>query len=268
MSNNQKRSIGVRLGMAAVVLVIAVISWYLGTRNEVNPVTGEEQRVALSVEQEIALGLQARPEMVKEFGGMEKDQAEQERVDRIGAKIVRQSKASQSPYKFEFHVLEDDNVINAFALPGGQVFITDALLDKLSSDDEVAGVLAHEISHVVARHGARQMAREKLTDGLSQAAVIAAYDPSDPSTETQAKIAQAIAALVGMKYSRGQELESDRLGVCFMMAAGYNSEGLIEVMRILDAASKGQRPPEFMSTHPGGDSRIEEIKAAREHCQE
>ncbi|MCB1308361.1 MAG: M48 family metallopeptidase [Leptospiraceae bacterium] len=252
-----------RLGIAVVVLLVAVVSYYLTTREEHNPITGEDQRVALSVEQEIALGLQARPEMMQEYGGLDPSQEGQQRIDRIGERIVAQSAAGQSPYKFEFHLLDDAETVNAFALPGGQIFMTEGLYKLLDTDEEIAGVLAHEVGHVIARHSSEQMARAKLTEGLAKAGQIAVYDPENPqSSEMKAKMAQLVSAMVSMKYGRDDELESDDLGVRFMVESNYDPHAMIEVMKVLDQASQGNRPPEFMSTHPDPDNRIEKIKAA------
>jgi beta-barrel assembly-enhancing protease len=158
-----------RLIMAGVIALVSLIS-YFGSRQD-NPVTGETQYIGITVEQEIALGLQAAPQMAAEFGGLDPDQQAQAIVDQIGNQIVQSSAASGTPYEFEFHLLEDDQTINAFALPGGQIFITRALFDQLQTEGELAGVLGHEIGHVVARHSAEHIAKAQLTEGLTGAAV-------------------------------------------------------------------------------------------------
>src|ERR671917_1370458 len=112
--------------------------------------------------------------------------------------MVSRSAAGQSPYRFEFHVLDDPQTINAFALPGGQVFITEGLLKRLTTDGQVAGVLGHEIAHVIARHGAEHIAKQQLTQGLTGAAVLATYDPNNPSTQGGAAVAALIGQLVTM----------------------------------------------------------------------
>src|SRR5512141_1189410 len=141
---------GGRLIFALIIAAVSLFS-YFGSRQD-NPVTGETQYIGITVDQEIALGLQAAPEMANEFGGEDPNQNDQAIVDQIGNQVVASSPASQTPYEYEFHLLADPQTINAFALPGGQVFITRALYDLLQSQGELAGVLGHEISHVVARH--------------------------------------------------------------------------------------------------------------------
>ena len=251
-----------RIGIALIVALVAVVSYFFSTREEYNPVTEETQRVSLTVDQEIALGLQAAPQMAQQHGGLHQDQEAQRLIDQIGRRIVEQSAAGTTPYQFEFHLLADEQTVNAFALPGGQIFMTAALASRLQSEGQIAGVLAHEVGHVVGRHSAEQMAKAQLTQGLAGAAAIAAYDPNNPSSAGGAQVAQLIGAAVNMKYGRDDELQSDALGVRFMAEAGYDPRALIEVMRVLEAAGGGQRQPEFFSTHPNPQNRIAEIEAA------
>ena len=222
--------------------------------------TGETQHIDITVDQEIALGLQAAPEMAQQFGGLDPDPQVQALADGIGSQIVSNSPAGMTEYQYDFHVLQDDQTINAFALPGGQIFITRGLLDNLSTEGEVAGVLGHEIAHVVARHSAEQIAKQQLTQGLTGAVVLATYDPDNPASMQTAQVAMLIGQLVNMKYGREDELESDFLGLCFMDDAGYNPEEMVTVMRVLEQASQGQAPPEFFSTHPDPGRRIERIQ--------
>ena len=250
-------------GRFLAAFVVAAIALFTYFGNSVfNPITEEKQHVgSITPEQEVALGLQAAPEMAQQFGGLDPDNSAQTRVDRIGERLVTRSAAGQSPYRFEFHVLDDAQTINAFALPGGQIFITEGLLRRLTTDGQVAGVLGHEIAHVVARHGAEHIAKQQLTQGLTGAAVLATYDPSDPSSRGSAAVAAMIGQLVNMRFGRQDELESDRLGVRFTGEAGYNPRSLIALMRILDESSEGNRPPEFFSTHPNPENRIQRIEA-------
>jgi predicted Zn-dependent protease len=250
-----------RSGRLLIAIVIAVIGGlFYFCRTEVNPVTGEKQRVAMSAEQETALGLQTAPQMAAEFGGLHPDPALQEYVEQLGERIVAASAARGSRYQYDFHLLRDPETVNAFALPGGQVFITAALLGRLQDEAQLAGVLGHEIGHVVGRHSAQQLAKAQLTQILVGAAGVAGS--SDDSSGQQAA---AVAAVVGqldiMRYGRKVELESDRFGVRFMSEAGYDPRSLIEVMGILAEASGGSQRPEFLSTHPDPGNRQGEIEA-------
>ena len=147
-------------------------------------------------------------------------------------------------------------------MPGGQIFITEALARRLKSEAELAGVLGHEIGHVVARHGAEHIAKQQLTQGLTGAAVLASYDPNNPNSTRNAAVIQAIAQLVDLKYGRDDELEADRLGVQLMSQAGYDPRAMIRVMEVLKASAGSGRTPEFFSSHPNPDNRIGHIQEA------
>lgn len=249
------------MGRILIALMIAAVSLfsYFSSQSQ-NPVTGETQHVNITADQEIAMGLQAAPQMIDQFGGEDPNQADQAIVDQVGQKIVANSPASQTPYEFNFHLLADQQTVNAFALPGGQVFITRALYDLLTQEGELAGVLGHEIGHVVARHSAEQIAKTQLTEGLTGAAVIASYDPNNPNSSSAAQMAILVGQLVNLKYSRNDELEADTLGVCFMNDAGYDPNQMIQVMQILQQVSSGSQQPEFLSTHPDPGNRIQRIQ--------
>jgi predicted Zn-dependent protease len=251
---------GARLLIGLAMAAFALIS-YFGS-SVYNPITGEKQHINITEEQEIALGLQSAPEMAQQFGGLHPDPQARAHFLAIGERIVANSAASQSQYPFQFHLLGDRQTVNAFALPGGQVFITDALYSRLQTEGQLAGVLGHEIGHVIARHSAEHIAKQQLTQGLTGAVVLSTYDPGDPSSQRTAQIAMVIGQLVNMKFGREDELESDRLGVRFMSEAGYDPRAMIEVMRILDEASSGGRPPEFFSTHPNPENRVARIEEA------
>jgi predicted Zn-dependent protease len=254
---------GGRIIIGVIIAIISLIS-YFGS-SVYNPVTDEDQRISITKEQEVALGLQAAPEMAQEFGGLDPNQDVQAYVDEVGNRIVNNSDAGQAGYPFEFNLLADEQTINAFALPGGPIFITAALYDQLETEGQVAGVLAHEIGHVVARHSAEHIAKAQLTQGLTGAVIIASYDPDNPSSQQTAQMAALIGQLINLRFGREDELESDRLGVRFMSDAGYDPRALIQVMEILAAASEGNRPPEFFSTHPNPENRVAEIQAAIEN---
>lgn len=243
-----------RLVIGGAVALFALVSYC--SSSEVNPVTGRKQYLSLKPEQEIALGLQAAPEMAQRHGGHAPDAAMQARVDAVGGRLVANSAARDTTWRYEFHALADTKSVNAFALPGGQIFITRALLEKLRNDDQLAAVLAHEISHVIARHGAQRLAKMELTQGLTGAAVVASGDYN------AGQLAAAVGQMVTMKYSREDELESDALGVRLMREAGYDPHAMIEVMRILEQSTGRGRPTEFFSTHPNPENRVQRIREA------
>ena len=249
--------------IALLIAGVSVISYLC--KREHNEITGETQYVAMSAEQEIALGLQAAPEMAQQYGGLHSDQQAAAKVKEIGNRIVNSTQAGDSPYQFDFHLLADENTVNAFALPGGQIFITAGLLKNLQTEGQVAGVLAHEIGHVVARHSAEQIAKSQLTQGLTGAAAVAVYDPDRPSSAGAAAAAAMVGKLLTLKYGRDDELESDRLAVRFSTKAGYDPRAMIQVMEILNQASGGRSGGvDFFQTHPNPENRVGEIERAIE----
>lgn len=247
-----------RLLAAGLVALFALVGYC--SREETNPVTGESQRVALNAEQEIALGAQAGPRLAGQYGGLEPDAEAQALVDRVGERIVGRTAASETPYRFEFHVLDDEETLNAFALPGGQVFLTMGLLRAFESEAQLAGVLAHEIGHVIGRHGAEQLAKQQLVQGLAGATTIATYDPADPGTAATGAIAAAIAQLVDMRFSREDELEADLLGARLLQGAGYDPAALVGALEVLSRESAGV--PAFFSTHPNPEDRLTRLREA------
>ncbi len=248
----------------ALVMGAFTLCKYYG-QSSVNDITGDTQHINMTTEQEIRMGLETAPQMAQEMGGLSRNQDATNLVKQVGQNVVQNSAAKNTPYQYEFHLLADPNTINAFALPGGQIFITEGLLMRLTTDgksisnDMLAGVLGHEVGHVVARHSAEKMAQMELAQGLTGAVTMATYDPSNPNT---GYIAQSVANMIQMKYGRGQELQSDNLGVRFMLEAKYDPENLIKVMEILKQAAGPNRTPEFQSTHPDPENRKEAIQAA------
>jgi len=243
-----------RLVVAAIIALFAIVT-YFGSTSE-NPLTGEKQRVAMTPEQEIALGYKSAPEMAAQMGGVSRNAQAVALVQRVGDGLARQSVAAKSPYRFSFHVLADPKTVNAFALPGGPVFITEGLLRLLKTEAELGGVLGHEIGHVIARHSSEHLAKQQLTQGLLGALVVGSGD------YTTAQIGQVVGNMINMSYGRDDELESDALGIRIMAEAGYDPRGMLRVMEVLAKASGGSRQPEFFSTHPAPENRAERIKQA------
>lgn len=259
-----RRGRGVGTGRFKIFLLIGLVfagyhTFKYFTSTQTNQITGEAQRVQWNVEQEISIGLQAAPKMAQQHGGLHPDQRAQSHIDQVGQKLVNNTVAKKSEYPFDFHLLADSKTVNAFALPGGQVFITAALYNRLENEDQLAGVLGHEVGHVIHRHGAERMARTGFINGLIQSVMLGSG--GDASV---AQIASVVGNYTSMKYGRDQELESDDFGVLLMLDAGYKAEALIGVMDILEAASGGSRAPEFQSTHPSPDNRREQIREAIE----
>ena len=238
-----------------ILIGLAIIAFaYFNKCNntETNPYTGREQHITMNAQEEIAIGLQSSPEIAQQYGGLYPDQRMQSLVDAVGQRLVRNSIARETPYTFDFHLLADDNTINAFALPGGQCFITYALFKQLN-EAQLAGVLGHEIGHVIGRHSAERIAESQYWQQVTMGASVGA---------DAGNIMGAIGQNTLLKNSRGDELESDDLGVLLMIQSGYDPHEMITVMKILKAAAGPNRIPEFQNTHPDPENRIAKIKDA------
>ncbi len=249
--------INLRLIIGIAVILFGIISYY--GHESINPTTGERQHVAMTAEDEIALGLQSAPQMEAQMGGEAPptDPRAQE-VSRIGQKIVQRSDAAKSPYQYQFHLLNDAQTVNAFALPGGQVFITLGLYDKLGDEAELAAVLGHETGHVVERHVAQQIEKSRLGESIVLGTGIAASNRRNGfATWAMADLANE---MVQLKFSRDDESQADRRGLQFMTEAGYDPRAMIDVMDILRQASAGGHAPEFLQTHPDPGNRSEAIE--------
>ena len=255
-------SFKIRLMIAAVIVLVALMS-YFGRPKDENQITGERQRVALGEESdEVQMGLAATPEIAAQFGGVDPDPQAQAMVKRVGERLLQALDDSlepggrYNPYRkaFQFTLLGDTQTVNAFALPGGQVFITRALFRDLQTEGQLAGVLAHEIGHVIERHGNQQMAKQELFQGLATAGGVAG------GNQQSAEVARQVANIAQMSYGRDAEYESDEWGIRLTAMAGYDPRAMLGVMEILEQASRGASPPEFLSTHPSSPHRIERIK--------
>ncbi len=213
----------------------------------VNPVTGERELSLLSTEQEIQLGRESDPAIVAQYGVVE-DEAIVEYVQDIGERMVPVSHRPDLPYTFR---VLDDPVVNAFALPGGYVYITRGILAYLNSEAALAGVVGHEIGHITARHGVQRYTQQTLLGaGLGLGSVLS------ETFAQYADIAGQAAQLLLLKYGRDDERQSDRLGVEYASALGYDTHDMAEFFRTLDRLQpEGGSLPSWMSTHPDPGER-------------
>jgi len=241
----------IRIFIGLAIVAFAFIKKCNNT--EENPYTGRSQHITMSSDQEIAIGLQSAPSIAQQHGGLYPDERMQALVDAVGNKLVNNSIARETPYQYDFHLLADDQTINAFALPGGQCFITYALFSQLN-EAQLAGVLGHEIGHVIGRHSAERIADSQTWQTATMGATVGAGDLGG--------ILGGIGQNTLLKNGRNDELESDELGVLFMIQSGYDPYEMIKVMQILKQAAGPNRVPEFQSSHPDPENRIEKIKEA------
>src|SRR6056297_706164 len=242
----------IRIFIGLAIVAFAFIQKWSNT--ETNPYTGRSQHITMTSDQEIAIGLQSAPEMAQQHGGLYPDERLQSFVDAVGNKLVNNSIARDTPYEYDFHLLADDQTINAFALPGGQCFITYALFSQLN-EAQLAGVLGHEVGHVIGRHSAERIAEGSFWQTLATGGW---------ASGEMGSVVAGIGQNTLLKNGRGDELESDELGVLFMIESGYDPNEMIEVMKVLKAAAGPNRVPEFQSTHPDPENRIAKIQEAIE----
>lgn len=212
----------------------------------VNPVTGEERLMLISEQQDIEIGQRYAPEVEKQMGGGIANENLQNYVDGVGQRIARVSHKPDLEYHFS---AVEDKSINAMALPGGYVFITRGMLEKLTTEAQLAAILAHEITHVVARHISANMSREI---GIS---ILLSAVTSDKTPSGVLSAADLTHQILGLQYSRKDEQEADLGGLDYMVWAGYNPYGMIETMRMLEQED-AVRPIEFLSTHPAPQNRV------------
>jgi len=248
--------INLRTIIGVIVILFGIISYF--THESVNPTTGEKQHVSMSADDEIALGLQSAPQMAAQMGGeLPASDPRAQEVEHIGQQLVDRSDAHKSPYQYQFHLLNDAQTVNAFALPGGQVFITMGLYEKLADEAELAGVLGHEIGHVVERHVAQQIEQSRLGQSIVMGTGIAASGQRNGmATWALADLANQMTQL---RFSREDESQADQKGLQFMTETGYDPRAMVDVMTILK--SLGGSGPEFLQTHPDPGNRIEAIQS-------
>ncbi len=237
------------MGKSLLAFAILSGSLLLSSGCAVNPITGEQQLMLISEQQDIEIGRGYSPEIEKQLGGAVEDQALQNYVDHVGQKVAHVSHRSEIAYQF---TAVEDKTINALALHGGYIFITRGMLEKLDSEAQLASILAHEVVHVVARHSSEAMSREI---GISILLAAVATEGPPEGVMIAADLARQI---IGLRYSRDDEKEADLAGLDYMVWAGYNPYAMVETMQMLQS-QPGPRPPEFFSTHPNPANRIEYI---------
>ncbi len=207
----------------------------------------------ISTEEEIRLGQQLSGEIENEQPLLN-NPAIQQYVSQIGQRLAAYSDRPDLPYSFK--VIDNDEQVNAFALPGGPIYVFTGLLKFADNEAELAAVMGHEIAHITARHSTEQLTKAFGIDLLAQ--LILGRDPS-----TSAVLATNIVSSLGMlKFSRNDEIEADRLGVQYMFRAGYNPNAMLSVQEKLASLQEGQssRVLNFLSTHPMSQDRILSIK--------
>lgn len=216
----------------------------------VNPVTGERQLSLIPESQEIALGKQGAADVLRSMGEV-KSPALQQLVAEMGRNMALKAERPRLPWKF--HVI-DDAAVNAFAMPGGFIFVTRGLLAHMGSEAELAAVVGHEIGHVTAKHSVVQMSQQQLAQvGLGLTALIS------PALAQYGQLASAGMNLMFLKFGRDDESQADELGFRYMLDGGWDVRAMPRVFDTLDRVGEAAGPglPEWLSTHPNPANREE-----------
>jgi predicted Zn-dependent protease len=229
-----------------------------------NPVTGDKDFVLMSEQQEIQMGQQAHQDVLKEYPALDHPGL-QAYVDQVGQRLARESHRPQLTWRF---TVVDSPDVNAFALPGGYVYITRGIMAYLESEAELAGVIGHEIGHVTARHGVRQQSAQTAA-GLG--AVLGSILVPGLDNQAGASLLQTLAQAWTAGYGREHELESDRLGAQYLARSGYAPQAMIDVIGVLknqelfaaeQAKRDGRKPRTYhgtFDTHPSNDARLKQV---------
>jgi len=239
---------------AVGVSVVAVLAIVIACAT--NPATGKKELMLVSEGQEIALGKQEDQKAVASFGVYD-DPALQDYIASLGQEIARNAERPDLPWTFR---LVDDPAVNAFALPGGFVYMTRGIMAYLDSEAELAMVMGHEVGHVTARHSASQMSSQQLMSlgmGIGMVAV--------PELRQYGDLAQLGLGLLFLKFGRDDEIEADTLGLRYSKRLGYDAAEGAQAFRMLDqlsAQSEAGRVPGWLSTHPNPGDRYRRLLAA------
>jgi len=256
---------------ALPLLIAASLLTACGTEM-VNPVTGQLERTVMDEPAELAQGQKAHQEVMKQYGAYDNPRV-QAYVNEVGQKLASQSHRAQLTWTF---TVLDSTEINAFALPGGYVYITRGIMAYLNNEAELAGVIGHEIGHVTARHGA-QRATQQQTAGLGvlAATVLGAVLEAKGMSGAQdiaSQVSQTAAAGYIASYSREQESQADQLGAEYLARNHYNPQNMVDVIQVLKsqeqfaidtAKAEGHSAPSgasWLASHPSNDKRLADIK--------
>ena len=219
-----------------------------------NPATGRKEFIMISTSSEVEMGKSIHESVTRKYK-LSRDVARVERVRRIGDRVAKIS--DRQDYEYHFYVLEDDEM-NAFTTPGGNVYIYTGLLDKLKSDDQIASVLAHEVGHCAARHTVKKF-QAALGYDLISTIVLSRISDGTAQQITQLS-SSAVMNIIFSAYGRQDEYQADQLGVKYMYRACFAPPAAVETFKILEADSKGPDVPLILRSHPYIHDRIHMVE--------
>lgn len=236
---------------------------------ETNPYTGRSQLLMTSVSQEMQMGAQAYSQVKSDPKvKLSQDPREIEPVKRVASHIIEAAKRSKyaeeaKQFQWEVTVIKDDKTMNAFALPGGKIAVYTGIFPVAKTEAGLAAVLGHEVTHALARHGAERMSQGQLTNAALQVVGAAAGASGvNPLLSQGAMAALGAGAQVGvlLPFSRKHESEADYIGILLAADAGYDPRESVHLWERMEQLSGGGGPSEFLSTHPGHETRIEQLQ--------
>lgn len=221
--------------------------------------TGRRQLLLVTESQEMSLGAQEYQAILKE-SKLSTDREKIALVQRVGERIARVAK--QPDFKWEFRLIDDDSVANAFCLPGGKIAVYTGLLALTKTEAGLAAVMGHEVAHATARHGGERVSQGMLAQ-LGDQAILTALGKRDPAVVNAVRGAYGVGAQLGvlLPFSRQHETEADRIGLEYMAAAGYDPREAVAFWQRM-AQAGGAGAPEFLSTHPAHSTRVAELQKA------
>jgi predicted Zn-dependent protease len=222
------------------------------------PVTGRHSFNIVPEDQELALGMTAYKEVTAK-AKISTDVAATAMVRQVGERIAKIS--DRPDYQWEYVLIDDPKTQNAFCLPGGKVAVYTGILPITKNETGLAVVLSHEIAHAIAKHGAERMSQELLIN-LGGETLDAAMRKKPAETRQAVLQAFGLGATYGavLPFGRSQESEADHIGLIYMAKAGYDPHEALAFWKRMEAASGGQQPPQFLSTHPSHETRIQDLE--------
>ena len=234
------------------IAIVALLAFIVACAT--NPVTGKRELSFMSEAQEISTGQESHPQILKEMGSYD-HQGLQGYVSDIGLRLAKSSERPQLPWHY---TVVDQPVVNAFAVPGGFVYITRGILAYLDSEAQLAGVVGHETGHVTARHSAQQYTR-----AVGGTVGLAALSIFVPAARPFGQLAEQGLGVLFLKYGRGDELQADSLGAKYAATNGWDPHAVPQFLATLGRLSEGSEKgiPNWLSTHPDPASRVDEVTA-------
>ena len=261
---------GAQLPIKYAVTLLGFLPVLLGLVGcETNPYTGRHQLLMTSMAEEMNLGTQAYGQVKSDPKvRLSQDPREIEPVKRVAARIIEAAKRSKygevaQQFQWEVTVIKDDKTMNAFALPGGKIAVYTGIFPVAKTEAGLAAVMGHEVVHALARHGAERMSQGQLTNvALQVAGAAIGASGSNPLLGQAAMAALGAGAQVGvlLPFSRSHESEADYIGILLAADAGYDPRESVHLWERMEQLSGGGGPAEFLSTHPGHETRIQQLK--------